>query len=138
MDTMSKLLGVNRGDAVSDNKRSWELQARKVMRAIKRELETRAFEVSAVRYNAGGSAVMGEVTFHARLRNRPSASVYVMAHHNLLDGRACIMFRFEEWPEYLGAEKGHKRMGPNRFTMFYNADITAIVNSATFDSSRAI
>jgi hypothetical protein len=120
------------------DKRKWELEARRIVRGIKRELESRGFEVSPVHYCKGGPAVMGEVSFHARLRTRHFASLYVMAHHDLMDGKACVMYRFEEWPEYLGGERRHKRMGPNRYTGFYNPDITAIVNSATFDSARAL
>ena len=125
-------------------KRKWELKARKQMRALKRELQARGFTVSPVHYNRGGSAVMGEVSFYAHRHPGPGAldmtigerfarntqAIYVQAHHSLLDGRACIMYRFEQWPEHLGGERSHRRMGPNHFTGFYDSDVDAIAAAA--------
>jgi len=117
------------------NKRVWELEARRVMRGVKTALQAKHCEVSPVRYNRGGIAVMGEVTMHARIVGETGnvIGLYVQANHSLLDGTAQIMFRFEQWPEYLGGERGHKRMGPNRYTGFYNPDVDAMVKAMVTD-----
>jgi hypothetical protein len=146
MDTMSKLLGVNRDEyAVSGDKRAWELKARRQIRGVKRELEKRGFTVSPVHYCKGGPAVMGEVSIHAHRNTytdpqqpegfrlafqRRTQAIYVQAFHDLFNGSAGIMYRFEQWPEYLGGDRGHARMGQNHYTGFYNPDIDAIVSSS--------
>jgi len=94
-------------------KKLWEHRARRVLNSLSRGLKAIGFEVSPVHFNAGGVAVWGEVSFHAR---RPSSnrSVYVCAYHDMgtPNGEA-VLYRVEEWPEHLGGARGHKRTGPN-------------------------
>ena len=105
------------------------------LRTIKAALEYNGFEVSKLHYCKGGPAVMGEVSLHARIG---AEAIYVCAYADLLPGGPQIMYRFEEWPEYLGGVRHqHKRMGANHYTSFAAPSLSAIM-AVRLEGARAI
>lgn len=109
-------------------KRAWERRARRYMNAIAKSLRLDGFEVSRVRYNAGGVAVMGEVTLYAR---KGDHAVFAEAVHRVaspISSGDVIMYRSTEWPEHLGGPKRHCRTGANKWMRLDNP--SASVNIA--------